>query len=119
MLGKRVEIDITHLKPGDKLPPAGRIPGVALVTEGILTLTKVCVALENDEEASTLPSPVKRIIDMMMQHDHIEFVVGTKVNEAHQDPSLPQDLELRRGVIRRIAKALTEKYRKEVEISFF
>lgn len=119
VLGKRVEIDITHLKPGDKLPPAGRIPGVALVTEGILTLTKVCVALENDEEAATLPSPVKRIIDMMMQHDHIEFVVGTKVNEAHQDPSLPQDLELRRGVIRRIAKALTEKYRKEVEISFF
>ncbi len=119
ILGKRVEIDISHLKPGDKLPPAGKIPGVALVTEGILTLTRVCIALEQDEDLSQVPTPVRRIIDMMMQHDRIEFVVGTKVNEAHQDPTLPQDLELRRGVIRRISDALTRKYRKEIEVSFF
>ncbi len=119
ILGKRVEIDISHLKPGDKLPPAGKIPGIALVTEGILTLTRVCVALEQDEDLAQVPTPVRRIIDMMMQHDRIEFVVGTKVNEAHQDPNLPQDLELRRGVIRRISEALTRKYRKEIEVSFF
>ncbi|MGN0866228.1 MAG: SpoIIE family protein phosphatase [Oligosphaeraceae bacterium] len=119
ILGKRVEIDISHLKPGDKLPPAGKIPGVALVTEGILTLTRVCVALEQDEDLTQAPAPVRRIIDMMMQHDRIEFVVGTKVNEAHQDPTLPQDLELRRGVIRRISDALTRKYRKEIAVSFF
>ncbi len=119
ILGKRVEINISHLKPGDKLPPAGKIPGIALVTEGILTLTRVCVALEQDEDLAQVPTPVRRIIDMMMQHDRIEFVVGTKVNEAHQDPNLPQDLELRRGVIRRISDALTRKYRKEIEVSFF
>ena len=119
VLGKRVEIDLGHLKLGEKLPPAGRIPGIALVTEGILTLTRVCVALEQDEDLSRLPTPARRIIDMMMQHDRIEFVVGTKVNEAHQDPNLPQDLELRRGVIRRISDALVKKYRKEIEMHFF
>ncbi|MBO5309155.1 MAG: hypothetical protein J6C40_14245 [Lentisphaeria bacterium] len=53
------------------------------------------------------------------KHDKIEFIVGTKVNEVHQDPSLPQDLELRRGIIRRISAALNQKFRKETEITFF
>ncbi len=119
VLGKRVQIDISRLKPGDKLPPAGRMPGVAMVTEGILTLTRVCVALENDEELAQVPTAARRIIDMMMQHDIIEFVVGTKVNEAHQDPNLPQDLELRRGVIRRLCDVLQKKYRKETKVSYF
>lgn len=119
VLGKRVQIDISRLKPGDKLPPAGRMPGVAMVTEGILTLTRVCVALENDEELANVPTAARRIIDMMMQHDIIEFVVGTKVNEAHQDPNLPQDLELRRGVIRRLCDVLQKKYRKETKVSYF
>ena len=119
ILNKKVEIDLHLLKAGDKLPPAGRIPGVALVTEGILTLTKVCTALENGENPEDLPMAARKIVYMMMQHDRIEFIVGTKVNEAHQDPNLPQDLELRRGVIRRISAALNQRFRKETEISFF
>ena len=90
-----------------------------MVTEGILTLTRVCKALENSEVTDALPATARKIIEMMMMHDKIEFVVGTKVNEAHQDPSLPQDLELRRGIIRRISAALNQKFRKETEITFF
>jgi hypothetical protein len=117
--GKKVQIDITRLKPGDKLPPAGRLPGIAMVTEGILTLTRVCQALENNEPPEKLPTAGRKIIEMMMMHDKIEFIVGTKVNEAHQDPNLPQDLELRRGIIRRISAALNQKFRKDTEITFF
>ncbi len=117
--GKKVEIDISKLVPGDKLPPAGRLPGVAMVTEGILTLTRVCQALENAEPMESIPTAGRQIIERMMQHDKIEFIVGTKVNEAHQDPSLPQDLELRRGIVRRISAALNQKFRKETEIMFF
>ena len=117
--GKQVKIDLSQLKPGDKLPPPGRMQDVALVTEGILTLTRVCQALENNEPIDNLPTAGRKIIEMMMQHDRIEFVVGTKVNEAHQDPNLPQDLELRRGVIRRMCAALNQKFRKETEITFF
>ncbi len=119
IIGRKVEIDISKLKRDDKLPPAGRLPGVAMVTEGILTLTRVCKALENSEPTDNLPATARKIIEMMRQHDKIEFVVGTKVNEAHQDPSLPQDLELRRGIIRRISAALNQKFRKETEITFF
>ena len=54
-----------------------------------------------------------------MRHDRIEFVIGTKVNESHQDPNIPQDLELRRSVIRRMATALERNYRKQVKIDFY
>ncbi|MBQ4107408.1 MAG: SpoIIE family protein phosphatase [Lentisphaeria bacterium] len=117
--GRKVEIDIAKLQLSDNLPPPGRLPEVAMVTEGILTLTRVYQALENNEPADKLPTAGRKIIEMMMQHDKIEFIVGTKVNEAHQDPSLPQDLELRRGIIRRISAALNQKFRKETEITFF
>jgi hypothetical protein len=90
-----------------------------MVTEGILTLTRVCQALENNEPPEKLPTAGRKIIEMMMMHDKIEFIVGTKVNEAHQDPNLPQDLELRRGIIRRISAALNQKFRKDTEITFF
>jgi hypothetical protein len=54
-----------------------------------------------------------------MRHDRIEFVIGTKVNESHQDPGIPQDLELRRSVIRRMAQALERNYRKKVTVNYY
>ena len=48
----------------------------------------------------------------------IEILVGTKINEAHQDPNLPVDLELRRNIVKRIAEALRNRYMKEVRITF-
>jgi len=45
-------------------------------------------------------------------------VVGTRVNEAHQDPTLPVELEMRRNIIRTIVRTLEEKYLKEVTVSF-
>ena len=54
----------------------------------------------------------------MRRHDIIEFVVGTRINEAHQDPNLPIDLELRRNIIRRLETVLRDRYMKEVRITF-
>jgi hypothetical protein len=55
----------------------------------------------------------------MIRHDRIEFVIGTKVNESHQDPGIPQELELRRSVIRRMQQALERNYRKEVVVYYY
>ncbi|MBE6345546.1 MAG: stage II sporulation protein E, partial [Spirochaetaceae bacterium] len=49
----------------------------------------------------------------------IWFVVGTKINEAHQDPNMPVELEIRRNVVKKIASLLEEKYLKEVRIQYF
>jgi hypothetical protein len=46
------------------------------------------------------------------------LAVGTRINQAHQDPNIPLELELRRNVIRRIAHDLERHYRKEVVMEF-
>ena len=53
-----------------------------------------------------------------MDSDVIEFIVGTKINEAHQDPNLPVDLEMRRNIIKRIQTCLENQYRKKVTVHY-
>ena len=55
----------------------------------------------------------------MLESDIIEFIVGTKVNEAHQDPNLPVDLEIRRNIIKRLHDILKQNYRKQVSIKYY
>jgi hypothetical protein len=40
------------------------------------------------------------------------------VNVAGQDPNLPMKLEIRRTVVKRMARILEEKYLKEVSITY-
>ena len=65
------------------------------------------------------PAAAKAILERMMAHDRIEFVIGTKVNESHQDPNIPQDLELRRSVVKRLTAALEHNYRKQVRVNYY
>jgi hypothetical protein len=100
------------------IPPAAEMDGVDLVTEGILTLTRLARLLEQDD-APREKNPAALLYDILVDSDSIEFVVGARINEAHQDPNLPIDLEIRRNIIKRICKVLEEKYLKETRISVF
>jgi hypothetical protein len=44
--------------------------------------------------------------------------VGTRINEAHQDPNIPVELDLRRNIVKRIAELLEIKYMKQVHIQY-
>ena len=118
-LGVKVKLNLADMRSAGGLPPVGRMEGIGIATEGILTLGRVLSALEEKRPTEHEPAAVRAIIDRMMRHDRIEFVIGTKVNESHQDPNIPQDLELRRSVIRRMAAALERNYRKQVKIDFY
>ncbi|WP_176011765.1 SpoIIE family protein phosphatase [Victivallis sp. Marseille-Q1083] len=102
---------------GRDLPPISIMAGVDLITEGIFTLTRTAQYLEKDGSRQH-NDPAGRLMDLLLNNDIIEFVVGTRINEAHQDPNLPIDLEFRRNIVRRIANALRDKYMKEVNIRF-
>jgi hypothetical protein len=54
----------------------------------------------------------------MLQSDIVEFVVGTRINEAHQDPNIPVELDLRRNIIRKIAVLLETRHLKEARVRF-
>ncbi|HPS62744.1 MAG TPA: stage II sporulation protein E, partial [Bacteroidales bacterium] len=102
------------------LPPVSYMDGVDLITEGILTLSKVSEMLKQYTQNSSLgKGPADEIIRMLLDSDEIHFLAGTGINTAHQDPTLPVELELRRTVVHRIARTLEEKFLKEVTMKFY
>ncbi|EFL49668.1 protein serine/threonine phosphatase [Solidesulfovibrio fructosivorans JJ]] len=116
-LGRAIRDNLMGAGGGD-IPPAADMEGVDLVTEGILTLTRVAQLLESDEPPRE-KNPATALYDILLDSDSIEFVVGARINEAHQDPNLPIDLEIRRNIIKRICRVLEEKYLKETKMQFF
>jgi len=101
------------------LPPESFMEGIDLVTEGILTLQKVNELLKGDKNSVRLgQGPAEQIEKMIMESDEINFLVGTRINVAHQDPTLPVDLEIRRTVVKRIARLLEDKWLKLVSIDY-
>jgi len=101
------------------LPPESFIEGIDIVTEGILTLQKVNEILKTYNNSVRLgKGPADKIVKLIMESDEIQFIVGTRINIAHQDPNLPVDLEIRRTVVKRIARLLEEKWLKKVSLEY-
>lgn len=101
------------------LPPISIMEGIDLVTEGILTLSKVAGILEKYNERTELGSgPADKIIKLLLESDEINLCIGTAINVAHQDPNLPVELEIRRSVVKKIARLLEENLLKEVTLEF-
>ena len=98
-----------------KLPGLSIMEGVDLVTEGILTLTKT---LEYLESGKSEKNAAKTLMDFMLDSDCINFLVGAQMNKAHYDPNLPIEIEIRKNIIKQIAKVLEEKYLKKVNVQF-
>ena len=103
-----------------ELPPVSHMKGVELITEGILTLSKVSELLKIYNQNYNLGNgPADQIIRLIMESDEIDFLVGTSINIAHQDPSLPVELELRRTVVHRIVRLLEQRFLKETKMVFY
>lgn len=98
-----------------KLPGISYMDGIDLVTEGILTLTKTSEYLENSNPKNDAAG---KLMKFLLDSDEIKFMVGAKLNQAHYDPNLPIEIEIRKNVIRKIAKLLEEKYIKKVDVRF-
>jgi hypothetical protein len=116
-LGLKIEDSFEFDDPD--LPPVSFMQGIDLITEGILTLGKVNEILKNySGNYKPGKGPADQIVRLLLECDEIHFIIGTRINIAHQDPSLPVELEIRRTVAKRIARLLEEKFLKEVKIKF-
>ena len=94
-----------------KLPAISYMEGIDLVTEGILTLTKACEYLDTGEFQDDAAGA---LVKFMLDTDCITFMVGAKLNQAHYDPNLPIEIEIRKNVIEKISDILENKYYKKV-----
>lgn len=97
------------------LPGTYTMEGVDLVTEGILTLTKTLEYLEGNTHKN---DAAYKMMKFMLDSDCINFIVGAGVNQAHYDPNLPIEIEIRKNIIKKIAKILEDKYLKKVTLQF-
>jgi hypothetical protein len=112
---QELKMDERFLDSG--LPPTGKLNGIDLVTEGILTLSRAAEYLkrgypsERTDAATTL-------IDHLLSADGIKFMIGTARNPAHQNTGLPDSIFLRRTVVETLASQLEAKG-KEVELVYY
>ncbi|MBE0655932.1 MAG: SpoIIE family protein phosphatase [Bacteroidales bacterium] len=114
-----IPIEDTMTFDDPDLPPISKMEGIDLVTEGILTLTKVNRILKEYGPAyQPGKGPADKMVELFRKSDEIHFIIGTRINIAHQDPSLPVDLEIRRTVVKRIGRLLEEKFLKTVTIEY-
>lgn len=114
-LGKPIDVDFEYLDSG--LPPTAKIPGIDLVTEGMLTLNRTVDYLKRgipdcEENAAT------RLVEALRESDGINFMVGTARNSAHQNANFPPELLLRRTVVETLASLLRGEG-KTVEVNYY
>ena len=111
----KCEMDKTTFDPN--IPMASIMPGIDLVTEGILTLTEAYRMLKEGID-ETKDNAATRLVKLLLDSDKIDFVIGTKINEAHQDPNLPMELDIRRNIVKKIFRILQSKYLKEISVKY-
>ncbi len=99
-----------------KLPAISYMDGIDLVTEGILTLTKTLEYLENG--TFDIDNAAGKLVKFLLDSDCINFMVGAKLNQAHYDPALPIEIEIRKNIVKKMAKALQDKYFKKVSVQY-
>lgn len=106
-----------HVK--SNLPTSARMEGADLITEGILTLGHLADLIQNYKEGDVPEnSPAGEILKIIMDSDVIDFLMGTRINEAHYDPSLPVEMEIRRNLIRRLKVVLEKVFMNKVRIKY-
>ncbi len=116
-LGRRIETPLKGFS-GD-LPPVSSMEGFHLITEGILTLGRLSPWLAQGlPEGVPRDNPARQVYRALQESDQITLLAGTRINEAHQDPNLPVELEIRRNMVKRLAEDLKGRHLKEVTVEY-
>lgn len=115
-LGRPLAMSLDSLDPA--IPTTSEMDGAALVTEGCITLSAVADMLESGD-VPPRTNGATRLRELFLHSDCIRFFVGSGVNPAHHDPSLPVELEIRRTLVRRLKALLEAKHFKQVDVRFY
>lgn len=118
-LGTKVKTIISSIT--DEVPAIGELPGVNLVTEGVLTLAVTLELLKNsDGKLDKLQSSkdgAHLLAHEMLSADAIFFLVGQSINPYYQNPLLPKNISIRRFLIDQIVEVL-KSFHKDVIVEY-
>lgn len=95
---------------GETIPPTGFLPGIDLLTEGILTLSAALELIDEVDgdfmQLSSEHNGAVLLAHALLEADEIEFVVGQKINPAYQNPLLPMSVSIRKNLVEKIVERL-------------
>ncbi len=105
-LGAEPRVELETMR--EDVPPIAALPGLDLVSEGVLTLTKVLRNLEQGVTAAELRwrgDGASALTRLLLEADEVVFLVGQAINPAHQNPEMPADLGFKHHAAAAIARA--------------
>ena len=108
------------------IPPIGYIDGVDLVTEGVITVSKVVEYAKdylNENKFYPVWSMRRDGASLMARAlfedaTDVKFFVGRAINPAHQNPDLPINFNIKMNLVKDLAECL-RKMGKEVEVTYY
>ena len=123
-LGKEVKASLSFER--SDVPPIAEIEGVDLVTEGVITISKVIEyakdALDKNElyEKWSFQRDGASLICRLLFEEatEINFYVGRAVNPAHQNPDLPINFNIKMNLVEELSECL-KKMGKRIKVSYF
>ena len=99
VLNRKIETSLNYTDPS--LPPVGKISGIDLVTEGVLTLSRTVQLLRDYVGHEADPyyfhkldeqNGASMIAKMLLENcTTLRLFVGKAINPAHQNPGLPEE----------------------------
>jgi len=109
-----------------EIPPTAKIEGVDLVTEGVITMTRVLEYakdyIENNDryrDWSYKKDGASQIARLLFEEaTDINFFVGKAVNPAHQNPKLPIGFNIKMRLVEELSDCLL-KMGKKIKVSYF
>jgi len=123
-LGRHLKTSLDYIDPA--IPPLAKIEGVDLVTEGIVTISRVLFYTQdylsdnkhyrtwaNQRDAASLISRM-----LIEEATDINFFVGMAVNPAHQNPDLPIGFSIKMRLIEELSDSL-KKMGKRINVNYF
>ena len=108
------------------IPPTARIEGVDLVTEGVITFSRVREYADDYLKDNRLYTDwsykkdgASQIARMLFEEaTDVNFFVGRAVNPAHQNPDLPIGFSIKMQLVERVANDLRE-MGKRITVSYY
>lgn len=123
-LGKPVKASLNYVR-GD-VPPIAEIEGVDLVTEGVVTMSRVLEYAKDAlgenktyEKWSFGHDGASLICRLLFEEaTDINFFVGRAINPAHQNPDLPINFNIKMNLVEELSTCL-RKMGKKIKVSYF
>ena len=125
-LGKPVDTQLPTVGGNAEIPPIAFVEGIDLVTEGVITISKVLDYSQmylqgscNDYGLRHHTDGASQIARMLFDEaTDISFFVGKAINPAHQNPNLPITFSIKMHLVEELAQNL-EKMGKRVKSIYF